>query len=416
MWVGYLIGAASRRAGRGAGTQISGQVMLKLNPQLPRRLAVGGPVVTLVSATNGKSAITSMLCAAIDHNGGRAISNDFGGNMMPGMLDALARASKANATHVVLETDEAVLPRAIAELEPAVVVLGELSRDQLDRHFEVRSVAAKWRMAFATGSAPEVPTFIAPVGDPNVVWSVEGHDAVWVDTGTMNHLDNAICPACDQMISAAPNNSAWHCACGRTSPVATIVREGEALTVDGEHYETTMVLQGGWQHANRALAVAGARTLGIPVAVALAASAQLDHVGTRPNTFRTSAGVDTRLVLVKNPSGWRALIDDLEHGSGTVVIAQNDNGADGRDPSWLWDVPFERLAPRNIVATGTRARDVAVRVSAAGLNVKMIPDLYDAIDRAAPAFVSNRAAIDNDAIIAASYTAYHDIIRQGKRR
>ena len=90
--------------------------------------------------------------------------------------------------------------------------------------------------------------------------------------------------------------------------------------------------------------------------------------GGRPLRHRSgSAGPEARLLLAKNPAGWLEVFDVLRPPPLPVVVAINARIADGRDPSWLWDVPFERLAGRLVVASGERSRDLAVRLRYAGV-------------------------------------------------
>src|SRR5262249_56015373 len=99
---------------------------------------------------------------------------------------------------------------------------------------------------------------------------------------------------------------------------------------------------------------------GVPIAVALGATSKVVSIARRPRDLQTGSGRDARLVLVKNPAGWAALIEDLEHDPAAILFVQNDDAPDGRDPSWLWDVPYEQLPPRRIIASGTRCLDAWV--------------------------------------------------------
>jgi UDP-N-acetylmuramyl tripeptide synthase len=407
---GKSVRKASRVLGRGHGDHLPGRVMLVASPTVARHLAVR-PVITLVSATNGKSSITSMLAGALRATGAEVAMNDGGANMMPGLTTALAL--HANADYAILETDEAVVPRALKELHPGVVVLGELSRDQLDRHHEVLKIARLWREAFAAAEPPL--RFVAPVNDPNVVWALAGQPHVeWVDVDTTAQLDTVVCPGCGSVLTWEGERSEghWSCSCGLVRPTATIVQRGDALTIDGRIVHGTLALPGRFQQANRALAVAAARLLGVAPETAFDATARVARIGVRPPTIAAPGGGDVPIVLVKNPAGWLALIGDMLDGAyddATLLFVQNDNSADGRDPSWLWDVPYERLAPRRVIASGIRAWDVAVRMDVAGLDLVAVePDPWRALRRI-------DAAHGEPVLIAASYTAYHGMLRDASR-
>jgi UDP-N-acetylmuramyl tripeptide synthase len=100
-------------------------------------------------------------------------------------------------------------------------------------------------------------------------------------------------------------------------------------------------------------------------------------------TTRLVAGVPVRLMLAKNPAGWSELLDLVAGDDGPIVISINARTADGADPSWLWDVPFERLAARDVVATGDRCRDLSVRLRYAGVDHVMEIDPIAAVKVAA---------------------------------
>ena len=93
--------------------------------------------------------------------------------------------------------------------------------------------------------------------------------------------------------------------------------------------------------------------------------------------------------------------------SGTVVIAINAHGPDGRDPSWLWDVPFERLAGRKVIATGERATDLAVRLDCAKV---------DYTKDTSPPIEAARRAPEAPIVIAATYTNFLAVSRELARR
>ena len=84
-----------------------------------------------------------------------------------------------------------------------------------------------------------------------------------------------------------------------------------------------------------------------------------------------------RLLLAKNPAGWAEALPLVS--TDTVVLAIDSAAADGRDVSWLWDVEYEQLAGRTVIATGPRAQDLAVRLSYAGVEHRTIPDLAAAL-------------------------------------
>ena len=140
--VGGAAGRASRLAGRGDGSVIGGVIGLRLKPDLLSLLARGRQTV-LVTGTNGKTTTTRLITAAIGALGQQIASNAFGANMEAGLVSALARAP--DATMAVLEVDEKYMPAMLTATGARVVVLLNLSRDQMDRAAEIWLLARRWR-------------------------------------------------------------------------------------------------------------------------------------------------------------------------------------------------------------------------------------------------------------------------------
>jgi CobQ-like glutamine amidotransferase family enzyme/UDP-N-acetylmuramyl tripeptide synthase len=362
------VSGTSRRLGFGGGSVIGGRVGLLLDPHLLRDLAADRQVA-LVSATNGKTTTTHLLAAAL---GGptHVATSAAGANLPPGL--AVALAASAPRLPAVLEVDEAYLPVVAAATAPVVVALLNLSRDQLDRVSEVRMVANRWRDALPALET----TVVANADDPLVAWAAAtAPKVIWVAAGLLWQSDAVGCPACDGQIvfdapgttSAGAPGAGWSCACGfsRPHPDARLV-DNELVTADGRRLALDLSLPGRANRANAAMAAVAAGVLGVDEADALAAMASVSDVEGRFETV-CSGGVRARLLLAKNPAGWTELLDLIDGGTGPVAIGINARIADGHDPSWLWDVDFERLAGRVVVATGDRRRDLAVRLRYAGV-------------------------------------------------
>src|SRR5579875_3496614 len=172
--LGAAVSGVSRLLGTGGGSVIGGRAILAVDPQALDRLAAGR-AVALVSGTNGKTTTTTLLVAALGGPDSVA-TNLLGANLPPGLTAALAAG--APGAPAALEVDEAWLSRVVAATRPRAVALLNLSRDQLDRNNEVRTLASRWRRAFA--DSPEV-TVVANADDPLVAWGAGlGGSVVWV--------------------------------------------------------------------------------------------------------------------------------------------------------------------------------------------------------------------------------------------
>jgi UDP-N-acetylmuramyl tripeptide synthase len=360
-----------------------GYVALKFAPKLLDD-ALRDRRVCFVSGTNGKTTTTALIAAAM---GPSTISNRDGANLPAGWATALLDAPPA--APAVLEVDEAYLPAALSHATAAVVVLLNLSRDQLDRHSETRMLAQRWRDALARFPKARV---VANVDDPLVVYAAESaNDVTWVEGGAYWHVDATTCPSCGRLLTRT--DSDWSCECGLHRPPA------EPMPT------TSMPLPGRANRGNVAMARAAASLLGVASGDALAAMAKVSAVSGRYARHRVD-GHDVVVLLAKNPAGWVETLDVIDEllgeGPGSVVVAINARGPDGRDPSWLWDVPFEQLAGRSVIATGERATDLAVRLDNAG--VEYIKDTRDPL-------VAAEDAPQNPVIIAATYTNFLAVSR-----
>jgi UDP-N-acetylmuramyl tripeptide synthase len=161
-------------------------------------------------------------------------------------------------------------------------------------------------------------------------------------------------------------------------------------------HQVALGLPGAINVGNAAMAAATASLWQVEPAAAFAAMAAISSVEGR--YLQTSyGGQPTRLLLAKNPAGWTEALTMVPPDRTNVVVAVNARAADGRDPSWLWDVPFEQLRGRHAVATGERSRDVALRLKYAGVEHHRVDD---------PAAALRAAASGGPVEVLANYTAF----------
>jgi len=367
---GRLAGWASRTAGRGAGLVVSGRVTNALAPRALAELAAPQRVV-LVSATNGKTTTTRLLVAALEAAGHAVVTNPSGANLASGLVTALASTDEPG--FAVLEVDEFVLPSLFDALGPELLVWGNLTRDQLDRMGEVRAITDRWRRTAA--SSPEL-RIVANASDPQVAWAAAPAATTWVRAGASWRDDSASCPQCGALLTWPDGGFACP-RCRFTAPAAAYALDGDEV-VDVAHgsvrVKLALALPGRWNLVNATLAIAAAAQLGVNAADAADAMSEVTTVSGRYTRFHLPDGRPARLLLAKNPAGWHEVLGYLADRDSGVVIAVNSRLADGRDPSWLWDVPYEKLAGRPLAAAGERALDVAVRLRYADAPAVVEPD------------------------------------------
>jgi UDP-N-acetylmuramyl tripeptide synthase len=376
-------GEVSRRVGRGAGKTVPGRVALALVPDALHRLAAPYDVV-LLSGTNGKTTTTRLLTAAVSATA-RVVSNSDGANLVSGLVSSLLPPSARAAQIAVLEVDEVALPAALAATEAVLVVLLNLSRDQMDRNSEVASHVVRWSAALATAPQARV---VANADDPLVVAAVmgarpSGQGVTWVLVGQPWRSDSAFCPRCHAAWDG--RLEAWNCdVCGlrRPDPAWSLVGD-ELVGATGERHRLDLRLPGRANRANAVTAVAAAQQLGVPVQTALEQVRTVTDVQGR--YLQVARGEhDVRLLLAKNPAGWLEALDLVGQDDAPVVLSINAQSADGHDPSWLWDVPYEQLRGRRVVVAGERANDLAVRLHYAGVEHTVELDVLRACDSLPP--------------------------------
>ena len=379
---GSIAGAISRSLGRGRGETLSGRVILTIYPDALAQLAHGRDVV-LISGTNGKTTTTRALAQLLTSHLGESIAtSNSGANMAAGITAALARTPRSRVA--VLECDELYLPSICRQLSPRVVLLLNLSRDQLHRTAEVRKVAHNWRESLPAHGT----TYVIDRDDPFLEYSVGELDHVRrVTFGGRRHADAATCPQCAAILDWSSGD--YRCVCGLGSQLADI---------RGDH-----TLSG--PARNVVLAVEAARLMGAQVGV----DEQVQLTSQAPDRIEqvVIAGHAVTMRLAKNPESWRSALAAVK--SRTVVLAVNARGIDGRDTSWLWDVDYGPIIGRHVMCTGDRRLDVAYRVSVQqaqasphGATVGVADTVQDAVVAAA----TTSGPIE----LIASYTAFQDVL------
>ena len=400
---GGLASRASRLVGRGTGIAIRGQVMLKVDPRAMAKL-LAGRRIAMVSGTNGKTTTTHLLAASVRNaigNDERLVHNADGANLHSGITSALS--GKPQADIAILETDERVVADVVRLGKPEVLVLLNFSRDQLDRHHEIKALARAWRNALIE-AGDEGPIVVANADEPLVVWAAErARQTVWVDTASTWVQDAALCPECGGTLlrQVTDSGNTWSCRdCALAEPAADYRVVGEKIsTPDGRLWDPQLQVPGKFNISNAACALAAAGLFGIDPQTAIGGMQTVTSPAGRFGTAHFGS-TTARLLLAKNPAGWAEALPLVQ--TDTVILAIDSAAADGRDVSWLWDVEYEQLAGRRVIATGPRAQDLAVRLTYAEVEHSCVPDLGDAV-------LGHREPVD----IVATYTPFQRLRKMG---
>jgi len=386
-------GRVSRLTGRGDGSVIGGVLGLRVEPELLRLLAADRQVV-LVTGTNGKTTTTRLITAALGALGQDVASNAFGANMEAGLASALGRAP--DAPYAVLETDERYLAAVIEATRPRVVVLLNLSRDQMDRAAEIWLTARRWREALGKAEGCLV---IANADDPLIAWAASTAPQVtWVAAGQRWHEDSWCCPECGSHLRR--DELGWRCGeCGFDRPPTRWVLSGDSVIDDsGKVQELALALPGRANASNAVIALAVASYFGANVDQVLPRLRQVTSVAGRYTQIRRRGRL-VRLLLAKNPAGWLEAFDVLAPSPGPVLLAVNAQTPDGKDTSWLWDVDYRVLRGRPVFVAGARRLDLAVRLEADQIPFELVEGIDDAVGR----------VTSDELDVIANYTAFQQI-------
>ena len=410
------IGAASRASGRGGGTTLPGRVLLRMEPEAIARLGAGLDRGTaIVSATNGKTTTAGMIAGILAADDRHPVHNRAGSNMTWGVATALLEQQGQEG---LFEVDEAWLPRVAEQLDPRLIVLGNLFRDQLDRYGEMEALADDW--AKTVDARVGRTEFVLNADDPLI--ADLGRDAegtrregvlyfgIEDPSQALPELQHAFdakhCRRCGHPYAyeRAFVGHLGHYACGncgaerpRPEVAATKIElrgmDGSWVTVrvpDGE-LQLELPLPGLYNVYNALGAVAAGLRLGVAPERISSALGEMRAAFGRVETIPVG-GVPVSILLIKNPAGANEvlrtlLLEGRERGGIDLWIALNDRIADGRDVSWIWDADFELLAGavRRVVCTGTRAPEMALRLKYAGWpteKIEVVEGIGKALDSA----------------------------------
>lgn len=410
-----LLTLALRISGRGSGTALPGYLVGKYFPFALEALVSQIPTIIAITGTNGKTTTQTMLNAMLEQvDGVKILRNKAGANLSQGILSELLKQSNAvgrlDVTHAVLEVEEATLPRIAATLKPSIIAVTNLYRDQLDAYGEIDRTEKLIRDGIAqcptaavvvNGDDPRTARLTQGLGNPTYFVSLsEEYSKFLPYEGSLHHREKG-----DQGLEA------------------THIHINEDLTTDfdaqgtinGEsvHIARAKTASPGFFHVYNALtAMTITQLLGVDSDTATRGLQTFKPAFGRGEILIRQLGpkqVNYRLLLVKNPASFSLSLELMRTIPNVkLVLAINDNTADGKDVSWLWDSELERLNQAQIqwiICTGIRAKDMRVRLKYAleqepAESISTVEDIREAIH------LSFEQANDGDTVfVMPTYTA-----------
>jgi len=361
-----LLGKSVRVAARlrGGGSALPGLFVEHISPDyVAETLKTVTKGVVVISGTNGKTTTTKMVVELLEGQGLKVFTNRTGSNFTRGIAAALLAdvdlRGRLHADVAVLELDEAHAVHFVERIAPRYSLLLNVMRDQLDRFGEIDTTAR----LLQTIAERTTGAVVLNREDPRIA-------------RIARHLDNQrqVYFGLDQALLAQfPTDDEMHGAAGEkskpTNDADVILKDIKghiaSFQIGDEEITTSLKLTGIYNIYNAAAALALARTiLGSKVdqEKLIASLAAVEPAFGRGEVLDVD-GQPLELVLVKNPSGFRLGLESFDPSGYATMIAINDNYADGRDMSWLWDVDFSSLAQTGVAqVSGVRAYDMALRL------------------------------------------------------
>ena len=395
------------RGGGSGGTALPGLVVEKLDPGFLARTLGQLPMgVVVVSGTNGKTTTTKMVVQLLREQGLKVLTNRSGSNFVRGVLASLLTEVDAGGrlSHdvAVLELDEAHAVRFVRLIKPRHALLLNVMRDQLDRFGEIDYTASLLhKVALATTGSVVVNADDPRLGADAFTGDLTARVASFGAGPALRSLflsdddlrTGAASPQDDADTASSADSATVESPAASTTPaprvsLQSLSGQDAVVRVDGDDHDVAFTIPGIHNQLNACAALAVAlETLGDKADLAglLTTLASVQAAFGRGEVL-TLDGRDVQLSLVKNPAGFRmGLLTAAEAvragGPESVMIAINDEYADGRDMSWLWDVEFAGLRTEGVaVVTGVRAWDMALRLRYDEVPIGTVePDLTRAV-------------------------------------
>lgn len=405
------IGSAVKKAARmrGGGSALPGLVVEKLDPKFISKVLGDLPHgVVIITGTNGKTTTTKMVVELLRASGLRVFTNRSGSNFTRGVIASLLGELDDDGSLpvdiAVLELDEAYATHFIKQVKPRYSLLLNVMRDQLDRFGEIDHTARLLeQVAHATTDGVVLnrdDLLVRTIGTKLPKSTKLRYFGLDDKLKKLFPNDHDMYGTTEMRDTGSPHIRS-------TDVILTKLKKQSAVFSFGakEFPPITLKIDGVYNVVNAAAALAVTRMiLGDKAKNGLL----FDTLGTiKPAFGRGEAvsinGQPLEIILVKNPSGFRLALSSYLKRPAATMIAINDNYADGRDMSWLWDVDFQSFETISHVS-GIRAYDMALRLQYDGVEIGRV-------DTSIPAALRTFLLVPGPKRIFCTYTAMMKIRR-----
>jgi UDP-N-acetylmuramyl tripeptide synthase len=408
----------------GGGTNFPGKIALKLDKDILKTIAASYDVI-LITGTNGKTTTTSMIYDIVKDSNKPVITNNTGANMYTGIVACFISnysfKKLVQKKIAVIEVDEANVKFVTEYISPSIIVITNLFRDQMDRYGEVYTTLKK----ILEGVEKTPTSTLILNGDESLLGNLNvKNDIIYYGFNTVVNENKIVDINADAKfctICKAPYNynlitynhlGDFYCTgCGYKRPALTYSVDKilevttNSSTVYFNNKEYYINQPGTYNIYNALCAYSVAKALGTSDDIIAQSLKTVASSFGRQETLNID-GTEVKIILVKNPAGYDEAVNtiNLDKRKINLSLLLNDNYADGKDVSWIWDVNFERLTSldiNKIMISGIRMYDMAIRLKVAGF-----PSDSFLLCSEEEALLSEIKACDGDIVyILATYTA-----------
>lgn len=351
--------------------------------------------VIVVSGTNGKTTSTKLLTAIFKGDGKKVLTNPTGSNFTRGVIATIVQHSSwtghLDFDVAVIELDEAYAAKFVDQHKPKISLVLNVMRDQMDRFGEIDHTAKLLTKVVANTTGTVV---------------LNRDDARVRKMSESANCDVEYFGVSDELRDIFRNDDELH------GKIAKVKQKAICqLQKIGDEKLTTLVYGKDREIPISLYGLYNAQNVCAVIATALAAGLDIESITKSVSKVKPAFGRGERILvgdkkvilqLVKNPGGFRhALLGAANIGESANIIAINDDYADGRDVSWLWDVDFNVMVNKKIITSGTRAADMALRLRYDDIKTQKVEqNLKGALD-----YALNDCPINGVVHIYTTYTA-----------
>ncbi|WP_137745159.1 MurT ligase domain-containing protein [Staphylococcus capitis] len=398
-WTATHMAKLARKASRAVGkkgTDLPGQIARRVDQNILRKLSEQVDDIVFISGTNGKTTTSNLIGHTLKENQIKIIHNNEGANMAAGITSAFIMQISKETIIAIIEIDEGSIPRVLKEVTPSMMVFTNFFRDQMDRFGEIdimvnniaKSISNKGIKLLLNADDPFVSR-LKIASDSLVYYGMKAH-AHEFEQSTMN--ESKYCPNCGRLLQYDYIHynqiGHYHCECGfkREEPTYEVsnFEVSPFINMTINDFTFNMKIAGDFNAFNALAAYSVLRELGLNDESIQKGFETYTSDNGRMQYF-SKGNKEAMINLAKNPAGMNASLsvgEQLE-GKKVYVISLNDNAADGRDTSWIYDADFEKLSNQDIeaiIVTGTRAEELQLRLKLAEVDVPIIVenDIYKA--------------------------------------